>query len=328
MRIITTIALVAGSTLLLEAQTQPRFRTGVDLLVVSAVVRNAQNALVRGLAPDDFELLEDGKPVNVVTFAEAGSDAKTSVDDGRFVVLLLDDLTTHPQYTQRIKDVAHGFANRMGPKDVMSVVLLNGGSSITTQRPSEIHAAIDRSKGYGKAALSSVAGSSARHAMETIGSLAAQLAGVPHRRKVLVCIGPEQTFNVPTHRSGSQGESGRAMREIARANVTTYVIDPLGLSEKPSLAGRRIDDGAGAALGVVSKGSGFKDHRDGFAFESGGWAFANTNDYESASNQVWEESGNYYLLGYEPARRDNRRHTIEVRVKKPDVTVRARRTRG
>ena len=41
-----------------------------------------------------------------------------------------------------------------------------------------------------------------------------------------------------------------------------------------------------------------------------------------------EESGNYYLLGYEPARRDNRRHTIEVRVKQPDVTVRSHRTRG
>ena len=117
MRTITTIAVVAGTTLLLDAQTQPRFRTGVDLSVVSAVVRNAENGVgsragTRGLRV----LLEDGKPVNVVTFAEASSDAKTSVDDGRFVVLLLDDLSTHPQYTQRIKDVAHGFADCMGPE--------------------------------------------------------------------------------------------------------------------------------------------------------------------------------------------------------------------
>ena len=47
---------------------------------------------MRGLTRDDFELLEDGKPVDIATFAEAGTDARASLDDGRFVVLLLDDL--------------------------------------------------------------------------------------------------------------------------------------------------------------------------------------------------------------------------------------------
>ena len=195
---------------------------------------------MRGLTRDDFELLEDGKPVNIATFAEAGTDARASLDDGRFVVLLLDDYSTHPQYTQRIKDVAYGFVNRMGPKDVMSVVMLNGGSSVTTQRPAEVRAAIDRSKAYGKAFVSPT--NPSRHAMDNISSLAAQLARVPHRRKVLVCIGPAATFNPATHVSGNQGEAGIAMRDTARANVTTYVIDPLGLTEKRALSTRPIDD--------------------------------------------------------------------------------------
>jgi VWFA-related protein len=326
MRSILTLALAAAAVASANGQTQPRFRADVDLLVVSAIVRDGRNALVRGLARDDFELVEDGKPVTIATFAEASTDARASLDDGRFVVLLLDDYSTHPQYTQRIKDVAHGFANRMGPKDVMSVVMLDGGSSVTTQRPAEVRAAIDRSKTYGKAFVSPR--NPSRHAMDNISSLAAQLAKVPHRRKVIVCIGPAATCNPATHVDGNRGEAGIAIRDIARANVTTYVIDPLGLTPKRSLSTRSIDDGVSRNPGIEEKGQGFRLYEDGFAFESGGLAFANTNDYESAIAQVWEESGNYYLLGYEPARRDNRRHSIEVRVKKPDLNVRARRTRG
>jgi len=326
MRSIATLALMAGTVAIASGQTQPRFRADVDLLVVSAIVRDAGNALVRGLTRDDFELLEDGKPVTIATFAEASTDARTSLDDGRFVVLLLDDYSTHPQYTQRIKEVAVGFADRMGPKDVVSVVMMNGGSSVTTQRPAEVRAAINRSKAYGKAFVSPR--NPSRHAMDNISSLAGQLAKVPHRRKVLVCIGPASTCNPATHVDGSQGEAGIAMRDSARANLTTYVIDPLGLTETRSRSTRAIDDRVTRAPGVEDRGQGFRLYEDGFAFESGGLAFANTNDYESAITQVWEESGNYYLLGYEPARRDNRRHSIEVRIKKPDLKVRARRTRG
>ncbi len=326
MRGTATLALMAATVAIASGQTQPRFRADVDLLVVSAIVRDAGNTLVRGLTRDDFELREDGKPVTIATFAEASTDARTSLDDGRFVVLLLDDYSTHPQYTQRIKDVAHGFANRMGPKDVMSVVMLNGSSSVTTNRPAEVRAAIDRTKGYGKAALSAT--NPGRLAMDTIGSLSAQLASVAHRRKVIVCIGPASTFNPATHTSSNQAEAGIALRDTARANITTYVIDPLGLAEKRALSTRAVDDGAFKRPGVEEHGQGFRLYEDGFAFETGGLAFANTNDYESAINQVWEETGNYYLLGYEPARRDNRRHSIEVRIKTPNLNVRARRVRG
>jgi VWFA-related protein len=310
------------------AQQPPRFSTSVDLQVVSVIARTATSALARGLTRDDFELLEDGKPVAISTFAEVNTDARTSVDDGRFIVLLLDDFGTDARYTERIKEAARGFARRMGPKDVMSLLLLNGSSSVTTQNPAEVLRAIDRAKGFGKAVLST--GGAPRHAMQTIASLSQQLAKVAHRRKVLVCIGAAQIFNPQTHAGRDRGEASAALRDAGRANLTTYVIDPLGLAEKPGLATQPIDAGRmeSGPTGVVSRGLGFRDYRDGFAFESGGLAFANTNLYDEAISQVWDESGNYYLLGYEPARRDNRRHAIEVRVRKPDIEVRARRTRG
>jgi VWFA-related protein len=301
----TTLVVIVATVAIASGQSQPRFRADVDLLVVSAIVRDGGNALVRGLTRDDFELREDGKPVDIATFAEASTDAAASLDDGRFVVLLLDDLSVSPSLTIRMKQIAHGFADRMGPKDVLSVTYLNGGSSVTTQIRGEVKRAIDRFKPIGSHGAMTP-GSKAQHAIETIGALSAQLERVGHRRKLVVCIGPAQIFNPVVGDGELRGYTADTLRAAAKANVTIYVIDPLGLN----------------------KGVSFADFEGGFARETGGSAFANINEFESAIERVWEESGNYYLLGYEPARRDNRRHSIEVRVKKADLNVRARRTRS
>jgi VWFA-related protein len=318
------MAAIAAAGATLAAQSQPRFGTRVDLQVVSAIARNADNSLARGLTRDDFELLEDGKPMPIATFAEVNTDSRASLDDGRFIVLLLDDLATNPIFTTRIKEVAHAFVDRMGPKDVMSVTFLDGSSGTTTQSRGELHKAIDRRQGFGRA-QSSPPG--AGHTMKTIGSLSTQLARVAHRRKLIVCIGPAGAFNPNDLRS----YTADAIRDTARADVTTYVVDPLGLTERFGLAQRPIDAGGipRTEPSTVDKGAGFQIYNGGgFIHETGGLVFANTNMFGPVVDQVWQEAGNYYLLGYEPPRRDNKRHSIEVKVKRPDVQVRARRTRG
>lgn len=317
------IAALAAAGITDTTQPQPRFGTRVDLLVVSAVVRNADESLTRGLTRDDFELLEDGKPVPIATFAEVDSDSPTSLDDGRFIVLLLDDLNTNPVFTTRIKQVAHAFVDRVGPKDVMSVTFLDGSSSTTTQNRGELHKAIERRQGFGRAILNRP---STGHTMRTISGLATQLTRVGHRRKLLVCIGPAGSFNTDDLR----GDTADAIRDTARANVTTYVIDPLGLTERGGVAQQPIDAGAISANSpeTADKGGGFQLYNGGFIHETGGLVFANINVFGQVVDRVWQEGGNYYLLGYEPPRRDNKRHAIEVRVKKPDAKVHSRRTRG
>jgi hypothetical protein len=49
---------------------------------------------------------------------------------------------------------------------------------------------------------------------------------------------------------------------------------------------------------------------------------------DRAVNQIWQESGSYYLLGYRPPTNDHRLHKIEVKVNVPNAAVRARRARG
>ena len=46
----------------------PRFRSGVDLVKVTATVRDAEGRLVDGLTRDDFRIFQDGRPVELTHF--------------------------------------------------------------------------------------------------------------------------------------------------------------------------------------------------------------------------------------------------------------------
>ena len=48
------------------AQGPPRFRTGVDIVVVEATVLDRDGAVVAGLAPADFAIEIDGRPREIV----------------------------------------------------------------------------------------------------------------------------------------------------------------------------------------------------------------------------------------------------------------------
>jgi len=49
-------------------QKPPAFRIRTDVVSVDVVVRDKSGAIVTGLKPEDFEIREDGKPQQIVTF--------------------------------------------------------------------------------------------------------------------------------------------------------------------------------------------------------------------------------------------------------------------
>jgi len=57
---------------------QPLFRSTVNLVLVDVVIRDKKGAIVTGLTRDDFQLVEDGKPQQILTFAfeEIGSSTQ------------------------------------------------------------------------------------------------------------------------------------------------------------------------------------------------------------------------------------------------------------
>jgi VWFA-related protein len=60
---------LSSRTLAQDVQPSPSFRSRVNMVVVDVVVRDRDGAPVRGLSADDFELLEDGKPQQILTLA-------------------------------------------------------------------------------------------------------------------------------------------------------------------------------------------------------------------------------------------------------------------
>jgi VWFA-related protein len=287
-------------------QPVPPFTAAADLVVVPVVVLDRKGAVVPGLGIEDFRITEDGRPVAIETFVPPGVPGTES--DGRFIVLVLDNLRTRAELGPRVQTIARKFTDRMGPADVLTVVTLNAGRSFTTSSPVEARAAIARFRPAVGDTIRSEA-EDARRGLEAIGQLTRQMARVPHRRKVLVFIGAAATFS-PKEESAFDDRGPElsplwfeAIRSTGRDNVSVYVIDPEGLGQ-------------------------VEDYSQGFAAQSGGAAWVNTNNFDGAVERIWLESGSYYLLGYPAPINDRRIHKIDVRVTVRGVTIRARRARG
>jgi VWFA-related protein len=70
-RLVSAIALLAVvSAPVVTGQSPQTFRSGVNLILVDVTVRDGRGQPVRNLQASDFEILENGKPQTIVTFAQ------------------------------------------------------------------------------------------------------------------------------------------------------------------------------------------------------------------------------------------------------------------
>ncbi len=146
------------------------FKAEVNYVEVDARVLDAQGKFVAGLAPSDFEVLEDGKPQKVSIFAlvhlpveraerplfaskpiEADVQTNQRVNEGRVYLIVLDDLHVHPLRTQLVKRAARQFVERyVGANDMAAVVTTGGRSDAGqefTNNPRLLLQAIDKFMG-------------------------------------------------------------------------------------------------------------------------------------------------------------------------------------
>jgi VWFA-related protein len=107
----------------------------------------------------------------------------------------------------------------------------------------------------------------------------------------------------------------REMLQIAnRSNATFYPVDPSGLEAPPTAAG----------WDVIKRR---QDPLRSLAAGTDGIAIVDANDLGSSLKRVSDDLSSYYLLGYTSTntKTDGKFRAITVRVKRPGVTVRARR---
>ena len=284
-------ALLCGLTFVLTAWTlaaspqQPApFTAATNVVVVPVVVVDRKGQTIPHLTAAHFQVTEDGKPVTIETFIPPVADA-SGPNDGRFIVLVLDNLRTPAELAFRVKAIATRFVDRMGRLDVMTIISVNKSQAVSTTDKAVLKATINRFQPMVGESVRSF-DQDAEHILRMIGELSQQMIKAPQRRKVMAIIGNAGVFNMERTLLDKASHLRPfwydALRDTAKHNVSVYTIDPHGLTDH------------------VYPG----DYATTFAAETGGWAWANTNNYNAAVDQIWRDVFAVLLLS-SPVRLSN-----------------------
>ena len=278
--------------------------TAQYLVELDAVVLDDDDRPVPGLKQEDFQVKEDGRQVEIKTF-DAVADIAGGRPPQRSIVLLLDDSGVGTGNTVPIQTIARMFVARMAAPDEFSVVRL---SNRRDEAFGDRLEALLRISEYRSDALPFFGRETVENALRSVAKVSRTLEAIEGRRKAIVCIGLSAVCNVVEPSTGRGSLIWRywvdAIGTTARANASVYSLMPNGLSN-------RIE---------VTRGS--------IADLTGGEGFRNTNDISRVIDIVRRDTGTYYLLGYWPPASSKELHSIEVKVNKRGLRVRARRQRG
>ena len=273
-------------------------------LEIDTVFVDRSGSPVRDIRRDEVEVWMGGLRMPLQQFIAVTPD--DTARSRRALVLVLDDITLDPGLMPRVREAARRMVERLGPDDQMAIISLNGDAARTTNDRAELLRAVDR---YNVRATGVMRPDMlSEQVLKTIASVSQQMSESGTRRRIVVGIGSGWVFDTPIPPPMVGREMGpewvEAMRAMASANVTLYVIDPAGVGRT------RFPSGS-----------------TGFARETGGHAFMSTNDMRAVADQIMTEASTYYILEIAdpPMFRTAPLREIEVRVKRGGVTARARR---
>jgi len=303
-RILVSLVLAAAAGSMAAGRQAPAER-GSSRILIDAVAFDRSGAPVVDLKPEEIEVWIGHFRVPVESFTAVTPAADRG--DGRVIVLMMDDVTVPLPDGARAKDAARRFVNRMLPGDRMAIVTLDGSAMESTDDKTRLLRTIDAMplRTGGLIPIDRLG----EHVLTNIAALSRQMAEASDQRKTIVAIGSGWLFDrpIPPPAVGMdvRKEWIAAMQAMAAANVNLYVIDPAGLGNT------RAESGG-----------------NGFARETGGFAFIGTNDINGAVDRILRESANYYLLGVgdPPVGRGADLRELDVRVLRRGVTARARKT--
>jgi VWFA-related protein len=183
--------------------------------------------------------------------------------------------------------------------------------------------------------------------MRVVRSVGEWFGGVRGRKRTMVLISEGIDYDLtavagPLGRDGAKAaasaaaiheEIRRSMITTARSNVVVYAVDPRGLptsGDDTFSIGALPRDARASTLNPQELTADLRrahDNLRNLTRETGGFAALNRNDFTNAFERIVRDNSSYYVLAYYPPnpKRDGKFHQIEVRTKRPGLTVRARR---
>lgn len=159
----------------------------------------------------------------------------------------------------------------------------------------------------------------ARETLAAINGLASGLARVPGPKTVVFLSEGFVTEEMETTLRTVVGQA-------ARAGARIYAVDVRGLNRGRG-AGIIDQEQADDPVGGPAQFDLGEDGPNSLAIDTGGLLIRNENNIGRALDRIARDSGQYYVLGYQPtdANFDGKFRPIDVRVKRAGVRVRARR---
>jgi Ca-activated chloride channel family protein len=275
-----------GSTAL--AGQQPTFRSGTEIVSLFVTVADAGGRLVPDLTSDDFEIFDNGNPQAITHFE--------NVIQPITVVVMLDTSGSMTGSIDLLKDAAEQFFLRLLPADKARVGAFNDKIELSAHFTNDRDQLITDTRHLDF-------GNGTRLWDAMLLSLD-ELTGIEGRRVVLVFTDGDDTES--RTRFGTVIDRARADEAMVYAIglESLYFNGQRMVRSEPDSGLRRIADETGGGYFELEK----------------------TADLAPTFTRVAQELHAQYVMGFTPTVLDGKVHKLSVRVKKPGMTARARRS--
>jgi Ca-activated chloride channel family protein len=287
MRSFVTSVVVVAAVLTGLAQ-QPTFKAGTRVVSVLATATDAQGRLVPNLEQDQFTILDNAKPQELVLFQ---SDVQPFT-----VVVMLDFSASMTLNLELLKRATEQFLLRMLPQDKGQVGAFSDkiqfSGSFTSDRDDLIGALGDLQFG------------NPTRLFDAIYQSIDVLKEAPGRKVVLVFTDGDDT--------SSRLGMGDVLDSAREHEVMIYAI---GLQSEISNGQRLVRTKPDRGLRKLA------DETGGGYFE-----LKKTDELAPTFTRVAQELHSLYTLGFTPTLLDGKEHKLEVKLKQPGMTARARKS--
>ena len=286
-------ALIATTALALTATADAQKQTikvSTETVAVYVTATDAEKRLVSDLVQEDFEILDNGKPVNINIF----ENKPTPIT----VVVMIDTSGSITASLGLVKDGAEQFLLRLLPDDKAQVgefsdkIKFHPGNFIDDRDRLVYLLKHELDFGYPTRLYDAVDESIER------------LLTVDGRKVVLVFTDGDDT--------ASKLGVGKVMDRAREKDVMVYAV---GLQTEYFNGQQRVRSSPDRGLKRLAEDTG-----------GGYFELKKTADLGETFTRVAQELHSQYVLGFSPETLDGKVHKLEVRVKKTGMNARARKT--
>ena len=280
--------LLAGSLVLAQQPDQPVFRSGVRTVPIYATVIDSNGRLVPGLEQSDFTVLDNNKPAEMLLFSNESQPFTA--------VVMLDTSASMTANLKLLNRAAEQFLLRLLPVDRAQVGAFNDKiqlSGTSTNNRDELIGALNDLYFGNPTRLN-----------DAIATSLDVLKGVDGRRVILVFTDGEDTSSRIGFKTVLERARDEEVMVYSIGLESEYFNGMRVVRSRPSRDLRRISDETGGGYFELQK----------------------TDELSPTFTRVAQELRSQYLIGFAPVALDNKVHKLEVRVNKPGMTVRARKS--